>query len=156
MSSAPAEVMFFNLHVTSLPLNFSVIINPIMMKAINIPESGSSLIKGPTGKIVAVKAIGDADCPQTDILVPNSVLYSLDASVGDSVPMLAFNGTSLCEAIKIQPLFHDIPKSDYSSIVTKYFQNKNESFLIEPDSYFSIDINNVQRQFLIQFTIIFI
>lgn len=153
MSSAPAEVMFFNLHVTSLPLNFSVIINPIMMKAINIPESGSSLIKGPTGKIVGVKAIGDADCPQTDILVPSSVLYSLDASVGDSVPMLAFNGTSICEAIKVQPLFHDIPKSDYAPIVTKYFQNKNESFLIEPDSYFSIDINNVQRQFLIQFTI---
>lgn len=153
MNSAPAEVMFFNLHVTSLPLNFTVIINPIMMKAINIPESGSSLIKGPTGKIVGVKAIGDPDCAQTDLLVPESVLFSLDASVGDSVPMLAFNGGTPCDAIKVQPLFTDLSKTDYSASVTKYFQKQNESFLIAPDSYFCIDINNVQRRFLIQHTI---
>lgn len=147
------EVMFFNLHITSLPLNFSVIINPIMAKAINLPESGASLLKGPTGKIVGVKAIGDPDCPQTDLLVPQSILFNLEAAVGDSVPMLAFNSTTVCEAIKVQPLFDDLSKSDYSSIVTKFIQNKSESYLIAPDSIFYIDINNTQKPFLIQHTI---
>ncbi|OHT12251.1 hypothetical protein TRFO_18058 [Tritrichomonas foetus] len=143
----PAEVLFFDVHVVSLPLNFTVIANPIMMKAMNIPESGAALIKGPTGKIVAVKAVGDSDCPQTDLRIPRSILLSLDASVGDSVPMLAFNGTELCDAIKIQPLF-EAQKNEYSDEVTKYI--KSESHLVAPDMIFYLNVNNSPKPFLIQ------
>ena len=145
------EVLFFNVRSTSLPLNFSVFANPIMLNALNVPNSGAVLIKGPTGRIVAARAISDPECPQTDLITSNSIMLSLNASVGDSVPMLAFNGSSFCDAIKIKPLFYCKNKNEYSSIVTSYLQR--ESHLLAPDTVFHLVINNVLRPFMVYQTI---
>lgn len=133
--TAPVEVLYFRVATVSLPLNFCVLLNPIMIHALHLPESGSALLRGPKGAIVPVKALPDPECPQKDVLVPYPVQLSLRAAVGDTIPMMALTREEDCTAIQIQPLFEGCDKSVQEE-VSKYFES--DARPVAPGSFFAI------------------
>ena len=133
--AAPVEVLYFRVAAVSLPLNFCVLLNPIMIQALHLPDTGSALLRGPKGAIVPVKALPDPECPQKDILVPYSVQLSLRAAIGDTVPMMAFTKEESCTAIQIQPLFEGIDE-EIQADVAKYFES--DSRPVAPGTFFGV------------------
>ncbi|OHT11620.1 hypothetical protein TRFO_03809 [Tritrichomonas foetus] len=136
----------FSVAIVSLPLNFTILLNPDSMKSLEIEENGFALIKGVNGTITVVKVIKDSDCPVNTTRITHSVQLTLAASPGDKIPILPFSGDDQCNAIQIAPLFEKT-NEDYQSAVKHYFAS--DSRPISTDSIFTLKIGSHERAFKI-------
>lgn len=143
--NAASEILFFNAQIASLPLNFTVLMNPMKLKSMNLDANRTILMRGNDGKTAFVNAYSDPECPQGDIRIPRSVQMTLDLSIGDSVPLLAYSVDEKCEAIKIVPLF-DEPDTEYQEYMKDYFSEKRP---VAPDEIFQLNIHGTTKYFKI-------
>ena len=104
--------------VTSIPLNFSILMNSSQMKQNHLSRFASIQSRNHSAM---VKVFESETCQQGKVEIPKYLRLSLNLSEGDTVAIKPCDAKSPASAIQIVPLF-DTGNTDYSSDLIKYFQ----------------------------------